>query len=190
MNHDTCRCTRIVGVEDGGFVRDFSGKTLLVAVLAEETSIIDCAVDEITVDGLDATEKLVQMLQKWSFDIIMLAGVSFGGFNLIDPATLCEQFRKPVIVIARIRPDNVAVKAALQKHFNDWKKRWSIFEGLGPVHEMRVKPFEPAIFVEAVGIGYEQAYKILRRSVLVSRVPEPLRAARLIARGLTKKSPA
>ena len=51
----------------------------------------------IEVDGLDATEKLVAMLRRWSFDSVILAGVSFAGFNLIDANTVFEEFKKPVI---------------------------------------------------------------------------------------------
>ena len=54
-----------------------------------------------------------------AFDAVMLAGVSFAGFNLVDPTLVFEEFSKPVIVISRTKPDNIAVKNALLQHFED-----------------------------------------------------------------------
>lgn len=116
----------MVGVEDGGFSREspnYAGQTLLVCVLLRGTWVENFQADMITVDGLDATNKLMVMLRRWSFDAVMLAGVSFAGFNLVNPTMVFEEFSKPVVVISRIKPDNVAVKSALFQHFKDWKVR-------------------------------------------------------------------
>jgi len=91
-------------------------------------------VELVKVDGLDATEKLISALRSWEFDVVMLAGVSFAGFNLIDPTIVYEKYGKPVIIVVRKKPNNVAVKKALKEHFEDWRVRWAIFEGLGPVY--------------------------------------------------------
>ncbi len=113
--------------------------------------------DEITVDGLDATEKLSKMLRRWSFDTVILAGVSFAGFNLVNPASFFEEFRKPVIIVARTRPDNVRVKNALRQHFEDWRIRWNIFEKLGPVYKVVSMVNESPIYVEVVGTRLDWA---------------------------------
>lgn len=184
------RAKTIVGVEDGGFVR-LSGrgtsKALLVCVLLRDTWIHNFQVNTITVDGLDATEKLIAMLHHWSFDAVMLAGVSFAGFNLVDPTLVFEEFSKPVVVISRTKPNNVAVKNALVQHFKDWQVRWSIFEKLGPVHQIVSMTDEPPLYIEVVGATVGWASKLIRATSTCCRVPEPIRVARLIARGLTRK---
>lgn len=180
----------VVGVEDGSFSKELQDygaqKTLFVCVLLRGKWVSDFQADMITIDGLDATEKLVSMLRRWSFDALMLAGVSFAGFNLVDPTVVFEESSKPVIVISRTKPNNVAVKNALRQHFQDWRVRWGVFEKLGPVWEVVSMPNEPPVYVEVVGTELDWASKLIRAASLCCRVPEPIRVARLVARGLTR----
>jgi len=175
----------IAGLEDGAFTQE-TPATLLVAVLMKDgVWIEDVKIKEIVVDGLDATEKALQMLEKWNFQVVMLAGVSFAGFNLIDPMKIIEKFGKPIIIVARSKPDNVAVKRALMEHFKDWKVRWQIFKKLGPVYQFKPLRKEPPIYFEVLGAQPEWAEKIIEACTFLCRVPEPVRVARIIARGLT-----
>jgi len=180
---------RVVGVEDGGFSRgssNYSGQTLLVCVLLQGMWIYNFSADTITVDGLDASDKLIAMLRQWSFDVVVLAGVSFAGFNLVDPTMVFEEFSKPVVVVSRTKPDNVAVKNALMQHFEDWRIRWGVFEKLGPVHKVVSMVGEPPLYLEVVDATADWAKKLIRASATCCRIPEPIRVARLIARGLTR----
>jgi len=181
---------QVVGVEDGSFSKELQGygaqNALFVCVLFTGRWVKDFQADMITIDGLDATEKLVSMLRRWSFDAVMLAGVSFAGFNLVDPNSVFEEFNKPVIVISRTKPNNIAVKNALRQHFEDWQVRWGVFEKLGPVWEVVSMPNEPPMYVEVVGTELDWASKLIRAASLCCRVPEPIRVARLVARGLTR----
>ena len=183
---------RVVGVEDGGFSRRIldSGfpKALFVSVLFVGTWLHDFQLDKITVDGLDATERLSKMLRRWSFDVVILAGVSFAGFNLVDSTFVFKEFKKPVIIVARTEPDNVAVKNALRQHFKDWCVRWNIINKLGPVYKVVSRVSEPPIYVEVVGASFEWAEQVLRLSTACCRIPEPIRVARLVAQGLTEKA--
>jgi len=128
----------------------------------KEKWVNDFQADMVTIDGLDATEKLVSMLRRWSFDAVMLAGVSFAGFNLVDPTVVFEEFNKPVIVISRTKPNNIAVKNALRQHFEDWRVRWGVFEKLGPVWEVVSMPKEPPVYVEVVGAELDWASGLIR----------------------------
>lgn len=191
MPQDVWRRFLAVGVEDGGFYRKPQGhgiqETLLVSVLLEGTWIDDFKTATIIVDGLDATEKLITMLYGWTFHVVLLGGVSFAGFNLIDPTVIFQEFGKPVVVISRTKPDNVSVKNALYQHFEDWRVRWGIFEKLGDVHEVVSIPGEPPLYLEVIGAELERVSKLIRLTSTCCRVPEPIRVARLIARGLTHK---
>jgi endonuclease V-like protein UPF0215 family len=191
MSPNVWRGFRVVGVEDGGFSRKLQGrdiqKALFICALLRGTWINDLQTDTVTVDGLDATEKLSSMLRRWSFDAVMLAGVSFAGFNLVDPTSVFEEFGKPVIVISRTKPNNIAVKNALHRHFEDWQIRWRVFQKLGSVYEIVSMPCEPPIYVEVVGSELDWARRLIRATSVCCRVPEPVRVARLVARGLTRR---
>jgi len=175
----------VVGVEDGSFQKGITRKAVLVAVLLRGLKIENVKITKITVDGLDATKKLAEILSEWRFAAVLLAGVSFGGFNVIDPAVILGKFEKPVIIISRTRPDNEAVKRALQNHFEDWKTRWRVFEKLGSVYTVAVLVDEPPIYFETVGAGVEWTRNLIQAMSVCGRVPEPVRVARLIARGLS-----
>jgi len=178
---------RVFGVEDGSFFSR-NGKTLLAAVLMDSKWTESVVLGKITVDGTDATETLVEMLIGFSFDAVMLSGVSYAGFNLIDPEKIYERFGVPVIIVCRTKPNNDAVRAALLKHFKDWKERWSIVEGLDKVHEVISKPDAPPLYIEVIGGDYRLARNLVCDLAIVSRIPEPVRVARFIARGLSRLS--
>jgi hypothetical protein len=133
---------------------------------------------------LDATEQALGLLEKLPKSPVLLSGVTFGGFNLIEPRKIHQRFRTPTIVVVGSRPNNRAVKRALVKHFPDWKERWEIIRSLGPLRRVRTVPDEPSLFYESFGSTVSEAKTILVNSAWVSRVPEPIRVAGLVARGL------
>jgi len=185
MKQNAFRSMPIVGVEDGSFQKGVTQKALVVAVLLKGLKIENVRAAKITVDGLDATERLVEILNGLDFAAVFLAGLSFAGFNIIDPKVVYEQFRKPVIVVTRTKPNNKAVKRALQRHFDDWKARWSVFEKLAPAHEIVVSASATPVYAKTVGVNVKWAGNLIQATSICGRIPEPIRAARLIARGLS-----
>ncbi|MGB9675796.1 MAG: DUF99 family protein [Candidatus Bathyarchaeales archaeon] len=175
----------MIGVEDGSFRKGISRKAKLVAVLFLEARIESVRITNITVDGMDATETLLKAIKGWNFGAVLLSGVSFAGFNIIDPILVYEECEKPVVVISRTKPDNVAVKRALRRHFKDWEMRWSVFEKLGKVYEVQVMDCTEPVYIEVVGETVEWARGLIKAFSFCGRMPEPLRVARLIARGIS-----
>lgn len=185
MSQDAFLNMPLVGVEDGSFHKGITRSALLVAVLFKGLIIENVKFTKITVDGLDATKKLAEILCKWEFAAVLLAGVSFAGFNVIDPTVIHEKFHKPVIIVAREQPDNRAVKRALKRHFEDWAIRLQVFEKLGSVYRISVLDGEPPVYTEIIGADVKWACKLIQALSVLSRIPEPVRVTRLIARGLS-----
>jgi endonuclease V-like protein UPF0215 family len=177
-----------IGIEDGPFLPKRLGgsKAPLVAVQLNGPHLVKARVASISVDGLDATNTALRMLSSLPVrdSPILLAGATFAGFNIINPRVLQRKFRTPTIVVIGSRPDNRAVKRALVRHFPDWRRRWRILSSLGPVREARTFQNENPIFYEAFGCAFDEARRILGDCAFVSRIPEPLRVAGLVARGL------
>ena len=179
---------RILGVEDGrfdAFNRKALGRTLFCGVVMKGDIILEVIHTEIRVDGLDATDKLRSMMRGIEIEAVILGGITFGGFNIINPWVIHAETGVPIIVYLGVRPDNDAVLAALRKHFPDWESRWEIIEGLGEIHSTRVFQEDPGIYFEAIGCDPEWAEGVLKASAMISRIPEPLRVAGLVARGIT-----
>ena len=142
---------------------------------------------EITVDGTDATDALLNILNSLEGKpiTIMLGGISYAGFNFIDPFRLQEEANLPSIILTTEKPNNQRVRSALQHHFPDWKMRWSIYSQVKNFKAIRANPRENPIFMDTVGLTAAEAEKIVGQLTKIGRLPEPLRVARMIARGLT-----
>ena len=185
--------TSCIGIEDGPFLSRRLGGSTAPLVVAELNGphLVKARIGRITVDGLDATSvasSLLGSLQPRDSPILM-AGATFAGFNIINPRVLQRRFRTPTIVVIGSRPSNRAVKRALSRHFPDWKRRWQVLSALGPLRQVRTFRNEGPIFYEAFGCEDYEARRILKEWAYVSRVPEPLRVAGLVARGLFPAQP-
>lgn len=185
--------TSCIGIEDGPFLpRRLGGSTApLVVAKLNGPHLVKAKIGRIAVDGLDATSVASRLLGSLQLrdSPILLGGATFGGFNIINPRVLQRGFRTPTIVVIGSRPNNRAVKRALVKHFPDWKRRWRILSSLGPLRQVRTFRNEGPIFYEAFGCEDNEAKRILKQWAYVSRIPEPLRVAGLVARGLFPAQP-
>jgi len=178
-----------VGVEDGSFDAFLPGqKTLLCAVCMVGDRIEWVRLGRVRVDGRGATEMLLNMLRGERFDVLILGGVSFAGFDVVDPQVLHGELGVPVVVFSSEQPDSASTLAALKTNFPDWEERWAPIERIGDVYSAVTKVGEPPVFFEVAGCTRDEAEGILRASASLTRTPEPVRVARLIARGLSRSA--
>ena len=138
----------------------------------------------ITVDGLDSTEVLLNNLAGWEYDVIILGGATFAGFNVVDVENVYKATGKPVIVFSPKYPDIDATLEALCKHFPDWRQRWRRYKALGVLFELVIDKY-PSIYYEVVGESKEFAERVLREQAILGRTPEAIRVADLIAKGVS-----
>ena len=180
--------TVAVGVQDGSFEAFQRGldnpiqHTCLCCTCLQGFELNDLKLVPITVDGLDASVNIVNILREWSPDVVFLGGATFAGFNVVDVEQVHETLGVPVIVYMKQYPDMEATLGALRKHFPDWKERWSRYEALGDIQRIEFPDYPPAYF-EVIGTSVENAEKFIRGSIKEDRNPEPLRLANLIAKG-------
>jgi endonuclease V-like protein UPF0215 family len=182
------KATRLYGVENGSF-KAFPSRTpsytYLCCVATVHNIVKGVQLRKIEVDGRDATEKLSEMLKDAEARAVILGGITFAGFNIIDPWRILNETGVPVIVYSGKKPDNDSMLRALQSHFEDWSERWQIVESLGQIHRLESFPGAPPVYYEVVGCSTDWAAGVLRESTVVSRIPEPVRVAGVIARGLS-----
>jgi endonuclease V-like protein UPF0215 family len=114
----------------------------------------------------------------------MLSGISFGGFNLVDMKRLARSSGRPIIAVIREKPSNKAVYDALRKHFTDWRQRWRIVQNAGPLYSCKPLAREPRLYFEVRGLSPALARRVIVPSCLISRLPEPVRVAGILAKGL------
>jgi endonuclease V-like protein UPF0215 family len=138
----------------------------------------------ITVDGLDATDALLNSLGSWETDALILGGATFAGFNVVDVQRINRETGTPVIVFSRDCPDMDATKDALRKHFPDWIERWNRYEALGEIHSLKIGSYPP-VYYEKMGCSKGFAEDVLGEQAVSCRTPECVRVADLIAKGVT-----
>jgi endonuclease V-like protein UPF0215 family len=178
---------KVAGVEDGSFSNyhdDTVQYTPLCITKMLGTHLLSLDITPITVDGLDSTENLLNVVKKNKVDAIILSGITFGGFNIVDAELLNIETGIPVIVFTVDEPKNFAIKNALIKNFSDWRLRWARIEKLEPFHSVRIHKVKP-IFYETIGCNKKWAEEVLRSQCKNSRVPEAVRVAKMIARGVS-----
>jgi hypothetical protein len=176
---------RILGIDDGPFTPHGQDKVLIIGTLFRAGFWLDGVLStQITNDGDDATSKLVVMINqsrhREQIGVIMLDGITFGGFNVVD---IQEIFRKtgiPVIVIMRKKPDLLKIKNALG-NFPNCEQRWKLIKKAGKIQKINNK--EP-IYIQTSGISGEDAEEIAKLATTRSAIPEPIRVAHIIASGV------
>ncbi len=179
---------RVLGIDDGVFTPHSKKMTDVVGVVFRGGYWLDGFMHtKVRVDGMDATEKLAEMITKSphypQLRVIMLDGVTLAGFNVVDLAGLHERVKLPVIAVTRDKPDLEDVRRALQ-NLSEAEKRWKIIGKAGKIIRVRTREGEEPIHIHAIGISAETAKIILKNTSTRSNIPEPLRVAHIIASGL------
>jgi hypothetical protein len=180
---------RILGFDDGAFTAKSSQPVPVIGVIYRGGKILDGALKtEVAVDGTEATEKLVKLINstrhKQQLKVIMFDGITVAGFNMIDIKEIHEKTNIPVIAINRKMPDLKKVKAALEK-FDDFESRWQAVENAGEIKDCSIEEFKKVYF-QHIGMDEETAKEVIRLSCTRGFIPEPLRVAHLIATAVVR----
>lgn len=180
---------RVLGVDDGVFTPHMEGLVPVVGVVFRGGYWLDGVMNtKVEVDGFDATSKITAMILNSphfkQLRVIMLNGVTFAGFNVVDLKKLNMETKLPVIAVTREEPDFAKIREAL-KSLPKSEERWKIMLNAGKTFEVSTRSESEKIYVQVSGIFEEDARKILRLTSTRSSIPEPLRVAHLVASGIS-----
>lgn len=178
---------RILGIDDAPFNFRKDRTITIVGTIFRGGKYLDGVLrTEVTVDGTDSTEKISEMVKKTrhkDLRIIMLDGLGFAGFNLVNIKQLYKETKHPVIVIVRQMPDFNAIKKAISKlEHRDFYEE--CIREAGKPERVETKP-RKFIHIQYRGIKFSDAERIVKLSSTRSLIPEPIRVAHLIASGIT-----
>jgi hypothetical protein len=143
----------------------------------------------VAVDGRDATQQIIKMINeskhKGQLRVIMTDGATFAGFNVVDIREIFKRTGIPVITVSKDRPNMKKIERAI-KNLSDWRARWKILRRAGKIYSVESRS-GARIFMQIAGVKKNDAEKIVKTTATRSFVPEPLRVAHLIARGVGEK---
>lgn len=173
---------RVLGIDDAAFEFE-SEETFLTGVVYRGTEFIeDIQSVQIDVDGEDATEKVLELVEKFSnqkqIKAVLLDGISLGGFNLVDLEDVSEKSDLPVVAVTKNRPDRADFRAAMKRSGNYDEK----FEDLNEPVEVELE--DGRCFIQFSGCTREEAENYVRKNLIHGQVPESIRVADLVGRAL------
>ena len=168
---------RVIGFDDAPFMSRRNSPVNVAGVVCSGTRFEGMLWGEVHKDGSDATDIITDLLLKSKFNdqvhMVLIDGLAFGGFNLIDLPELACRLDRPCVTVMRKPPDITAIKKALM-HFTDYESRIRLLEKAGEIHNLdnfyfQVIGEEPSIIGSALKSVSDQG-----------NVPEALRLAHLI----------
>ena len=177
------RFSHVAGFDDAPFARQHRGDVMVVGTVFAGARLDGVISTRVRRDGVNATARLAECLLASPFapqlHAILLQGIAFAGFNVVDLRALGERAGLPVLVVARQAPDLQAVRRALLEHVPGGARKWRLIEAAGPMEPLA------GLQVQRCGISREAAGRLLEDQRIHSRLPEALRVAHMIAGGVT-----
>lgn len=175
--------SHVAGFDDSPFDRAHRGDVLIVGAVYSGLRLEGVVSGKVRRDGANSTRVLIELISKSRFrshlQAVLLQGIAFAGFNVVDLHALHTALKLPVIVVARRQPDFAAIKRALLHKVPGGRRKWTLIERLGPMEHVA------GVHVQRAGISLEKTAELIRRLAANSALPEPLRTAHLIAGGIT-----
>ncbi len=177
----TRRYSNVIGVDDGPFERSHRGDVALIGVVFTRSRLDGVMLGKLRKDGANATKAIASMIEGSPFvehaQLILLGGITFGGFNVVDIAELHERLERPVLVLARRKPKLAIIRETLLDKVPGGARKWALIDKAGPM--------EPCaeLWVQRAGLTLEQAGQAIRDLTIHGKLPEPVRVAHLIAGG-------
>lgn len=174
---------RIIAFDDGYFTPRLTTHTSLVGIVYRLDGMIEGLLHStIEVDSLDSTNTIIKMISSSRFKLqiaaIMLAGINFAGFNIVDVEKLHKKLKVPVVIVFRKKPNLKKINSAL-KVFRNSRKRISLIKKGGKIHSYN------NIHFQCKGCKADVAKQLIKKTVVHSNMPEPARIAHIVASGVT-----
>jgi len=182
---------RALGISES-FRKGISELSILAGVVMRADMIIDgFTFSEVTVGGMDATQKIVEMyeaLDRKDINILLLNGCVISWYNVVDLNHLVDKIGLPLICVT-YRDSNGLEKFFKENFPEDWQRRIEVYKKNGPRSSLTLHTGH-TVYARFLNINEEEASRLLNKLTFHGAVPEPLRIARLLARSLMRSSSA
>lgn len=178
---------RIIGWDDAPFNKKDRTVAIFGAIFRGGFWMDGLLSTSVRIDGDDSTKRISDSINnarhKEQLRIIMLDGITLGGFNVVDIEKLHKETGMGVIAIARKMPEFAKIKKALD-NLKGGAKKWALIKKAGT--PFKTKTGEGGIYYQVCGINRKDAEDVIKLSSTRALIPEPLRVAHLIASGVVK----
>ncbi len=178
---------RVLGIAESyrGRHDDGARSRLVGVVMRRDLRIDGFGVEEATVGGTDATEavvRLVSSLGRDDLNLVMTSGSVIAWFNVIEGEEVRRRTGLPVVSVTYEPSDGL--EEAIARHFPGDEERFARYRSLGERVPVALSTGLTS-YLRPFGLTLAEAARAVDLFTLDGRVPEPLRVARLIGRGLS-----
>lgn len=176
---------RVLGVDDAPFSFDDETTEVVGTVMRAGDYVEGFVMRDITVDGMDVTDAVVDMVRGTQhtdqLQVVLLDGITFGGFNVADMGRIHAEAGTAVIAVSRRKPDRDRMRQGLE-NVDHAGGRMELIEAAGAAEEHRLD--NGGVFFQWRGCSEEQAREVLDRTVVRGLLPEPVRISHLVGAAL------
>lgn len=168
-------------MDDGPFVRGVDKVCPIVGVLMRlDGKIENIAADSLSIDGGDVAGKISGLMDMLKIrpSVVMSEGITFAGFNILDPEEFYGRTGVPFLSVRKGKPDIRAMIMAIRKYERDAFIKESTLRKINP-DSMNLGGAE--ITANYAGMTHEDARKLLLRTLGDGILPEPVRLAHIVA---------
>lgn len=187
------RVIRVIGFDDAPFIRHARGNVAIASgtelcpisgVVCALTRFEGMVWGHVEQDGWDATDVILRLLVGRKFlpqlHVLLLDGIAFGGFNIVDLPKLSEQLNNlPCVAVMRRMPKLAAIEQAIYR-LPQPEQRLQLLRRAGTIHA------HPPFFFQVYGANPNVMLSVLKRLTDCGNVPEALRLAHLIGAAVVK----
>jgi hypothetical protein len=178
------RNLHVVGFDDAPFDPGHRGDVAVVGAVFSGARLDGVLCARVRRDGANATRVLAELTRRSRFfpqlHAVLIQGIAFAGFNVVDLPELSRRLGLPVIAVSRRRPDLDGVRAALLTRVPGGARKWRLVQRAGPPEKLG------SLYIQCAGATPAAASRLLAPLCRSGALPEPLRAAHLIAGGLAR----
>jgi endonuclease V-like protein UPF0215 family len=179
---------RAMGVAES-FIKEVGKKSIISGVVMRSDMIIDgFSFSNVTLGGMDATQKIIELyesLERDDINLILLNGCIISWYNVVELNSIVNSTNLPLICITY--EDSEGLERYFKEYFpDDWEFRVEIYKKNGLRTPLQIWTGH-TVYSRFLGMSEEEALGILNKFTLNGAIPEPLRVARLLARSLMKR---
>lgn len=175
------------GVRALGVAESYRGETSVLAGavvtadrVADGFSFATCTVGSL--DATDSVRTLYDSLDRADVRYLVLSGIAPAWYNLLDLRAIHRHVERPVLSVSFEASDGL--EDGLREAFDgeELERRLDIYDAQPPRERLTVN--DQALFVRSVGLDDADPKAVVKAFTPVGGRPEPLRVARLAARGV------
>jgi endonuclease V-like protein UPF0215 family len=165
------------GLRALGIAESYSGReqSILAGVVIRK---------DLRIDGV-AFARIFNRLARRDINLLMISGSVIAWYNIIDPVAVRDATGLPVIIATY--EESEGLEEDIRRHFPGDGARLAAYRRLGDRTPVRLHSGY-TLFIRPYGLSLEDAARLCNDFTREGRMPEPVRVARLIARGVVRSS--